>query len=576
MLFPVVMQMKTLKGKTLVAGLGFGLVTKISPLTMTLTNRTLSPTEQDQEIKKAHEAINRTLIDLNIEYEENKNVLNEETLAIINGHIILVEDGEISDRIIDYITTESIDFVSACIKTKSEYVSIFNSMDNTYLKERIADIEDICHRFVKSYQHIEKTLLEGIVVGKEISPSDILRFKPDGVKGIISEVGTMTCHSAILARTLGIPFVTGIDGIVDLIRNQDYVLVDGHNHQIIINPDNKTKKTFLVAHRIHIHETRALDHYIGQKAQLRDKTPYSVGINISNANDVSIGERVEADSVGLFRSEYLYMDLETFPTEEALYQQYLTMTKPFSGDVTIRTLDVGGDKSIDYFNIPKETNPYLGYRAIRYCLDHEEVFNTQLKAILRLSANRHVRIMIPMVTSVDEVTKVKHHLRQSMADLSKQHIPYDPNIKLGIMIETPASVMISDILAQQLDFFSIGTNDLLQYTMATDRNNALVEHYHNPYSHALIRMIEKTVVNAHQQGIPVSVCGELASDLPFISLLIGLGVDHISVSPSALLRVKKHLSTITVAGCQEIIKRLATVHSEKELFQLITQDKTHE
>jgi phosphotransferase system enzyme I (PtsI) len=560
-------------GKSIVKGLGIGEITKIKPLTLSISHEILSDRQVIDEIAKAKNIYKYSVENLKNEIVENKDLLNKETLAIINGHIILIEDEEITDRITEIIQLDKSDFVSACLKTQAEFIDIFEAIKDPYIKERIADVKDICHRFIKSYQNNDSQSLSGVVVAKEITPSDILNFEAHKVLGIISESNTANCHASILARALDIPFVTGIENIYNKTDDLDIALINADKDEVIINPSKSEYVSFKEDYTNYQNEKIELRKYIGKPATFKNDSTFTVGVNIGNLADVSIATEVKAESIGLFRSEYLYMDLTDFPTEDYLYNKYLEMTESIAGEITIRTLDVGGDKSIAYFNIPKEDNPYLGYRAIRYCLDYPEVLKTQFKAILRLSATKRVKIMIPMITKFDEVLEVKRVLSLSKEELKQRNIEFDDSIKLGIMIETPASVMISDSLANELDFFSIGTNDLLQYTMAADRNNQLVETNYNPYSKAFLNMIALTVRNASKKAIPVSVCGEIAANTKFLPLLIGLGVNKISVTPSALLKVKKALSETTYLECKNLLDEALKLDSEKQIEQKVLSGK---
>ncbi len=564
--------MKKISGKIIVNGLGFGKITKIKPLAYDVKQSKLTDDNLAAEISKAETIFMEAVENLQEEIKEKAQVLNEETRAILEGHVILIEDGELTDRIVEIMVAERLDFITSCIMARDEYMQMFLSMSDPYLQERSSDIKDICNRFIKTYQHQDANYLTGIVCSQEITPSDILDFEPRQVQGIITENNTPNCHAAILARTLGIPFITGFEDICDIVVDNDMAIVDAFNNLLIVNPEDEDLNNFHVRYDKYLKDIAELRRYVGMPCIFADDQPFVVGVNINNQIDVEIATDIKAKSVGLFRSEYLYMGLKDFPSEDYLYDKYLEMTKSIPGEITIRTLDIGGDKSLDYFQIPRESNPYLGYRAIRYCLDHPDVLITQLKAILRLSANKQVKIMIPMITALDEVLAVKEFLKQAKNQLTSMNIGFDEDIELGIMIETPASVMISDLLARELDFFSIGTNDLLQYAMAADRNNQLVGRNYNPYSKAFLRMIRMTVDNATKEGIPVSVCGELAANPDFIPLLVGMGVSKLSVAPSQLLKVKKYLASTTYETCKEILEKSLKADRESEIEKLTTRE----
>lgn len=557
-------------GKTIVKGLGFGIVTKIKPLTYNKKRYLTDDSMIRNEISLANHIYKKAINEIKNEINENKNLYSKEVLEIIEGHIILIKDGEITDEINKIIQTEKIDFTSSVLKTQNKFMQIFESMKDPYMQARSADIKDICQRLIKIKQKHQETELKGIILAKEITPSDILSIEPQKVQGILSEQNTENCHAAILARTLNIPFITHLDNIYQKVNDYDLILMDASKASIIVNPDEKTHESFLKEYNKYIEKQNKLKSYIGQPAILKDGSEIDISVNIGNEKDVEVANKLLLDSIGLFRSEYLYMNLNDFPDENYLYKKYQSMTKDFSGEIIIRTLDIGGDKSIDYFKIPKEDNPYLGYRAIRYCLEHKDVLKTQLKAILRLTTDKDIKIMVPMISSYDEVIEFKKIFNETKIELRNNHTKFNEATKIGIMIETPASVLISDILAEELDFFSIGTNDLLQYTMAADRNNVLTENNYSPYALSFLRIIELAVNNAKKHNIPVSVCGEFASKTYNIPLLIALGIEKISVHPGAVLELKAYLSNITRDDCDRIYENIKNIKSEKELKNKIS------
>lgn len=557
-------------GKTIVKGLGFGKITKIKPLTYNKKRYLKDESQIENEIKLANQIFDTTVYEITKEIKENNKVLSKEIMQIIEGHVILINDGEITDKINKIIQTEKIDFTSAVLKAQEIFMSIFKSMNDPYMQARSADIKDICQRFIKIKQKHLNTKLKGIILSDEITPSDVLNIKPEEVKGILSEHNTENCHAAILARTLNIPFITQLDDAYKEINDKDMVLLNATKSTIIINPDKETQDDFINEYNEHREKQKQLKSFIGQPAILKDGSKIEIAVNIGNEKDVEVANNLLLDSIGLFRSEYLYMNIDNFPDDNYLYKKYRSMTENFTGEIIIRTLDIGGDKSISYFNIPKEDNPYLGYRAIRYCLEHKDVLKTQLKAILRLTSKKNIKIMVPMISSYDEVIDFKKIYNEAKSELRENHVKFNENTKIGIMIETPASVLISDILAEELDFFSIGTNDLLQYTMAADRNNILVEKNYSPYSLSFLRMIEMTVNNANKHNLPISVCGEFASHTNNLSLLIALGINKISVHPNAVLELKAYLSNITKEGCKKKYESIKNIKSESALKNKIS------
>jgi phosphotransferase system enzyme I (PtsI) len=385
----------------------------------------------------------------------------------------------------------------------------------------------------------------GIVIAEELTPSDMTKLDPAWVKGIITESGGVTSHTAIISRVMGIPAVVGAQGILSKVNNEDMVIIDGCSGEILIRPDKAVIEAYQSKLLLERQEQEQLQAYIGKKTISKDGYEISIGCNIGSPKDLEAVLRNDGEGIGLFRSEFLYMDRNAMPDEEEQLAAYKAAAEALDGKaVIIRTLDIGGDKELPYMKLPKEDNPFLGYRAIRYCLEEKDMFRTQLRAILRASSFGKVKIMLPMICSVEEVRKARILLQESMRELDSNAYAYDKDIELGIMIETPAAAMISDVLAKEVDFFSIGTNDLTQYTLAVDRMNSRIASLYTPYHPAVLRSIKLIADNAKEAGIEVGMCGEAAQDELLAPVFMGMGLDELSVSPPQVLKIRKLINSL--------------------------------
>ena len=409
-----------------------------------------------------------------------------------------------------------------------------------------------------------------VVVAEELTPSMTSDINGENIVGIVTERGGKNSHSSIIARALGIPAVIGVEGAAELLKNGDKVIVDGLSGNIIVSPDTDTLRVYIGKQSSFNEESGELNHFRGKPTVTGDGKVKKLYCNIGYADEAVRARECDGEGIGLFRTELMFLNREEPPTEDEQFSWYKKAALTFrESSVTIRTLDIGGDKVIPYLGIEKEENPYLGNRAVRYCLKHEDIFRTQLRAILRASTFGKINIMIPLVTGVEELRAVKGIIANIKRELRIKSIEFDDSIKVGIMIETPAAAIKADLLAEEADFFSIGTNDLIQYTMAVDRGNSNVEYLYSPLDPAVIRSIKRIIECAHDAGIPVEMCGEAAADPLMLPLLISFGLDGFSVSPSYVLKTRRNISKWNKESADKIVQQILLLKTEREIREFI-------
>ncbi|MFG1733678.1 phosphoenolpyruvate--protein phosphotransferase [Paenibacillus sp. 843] len=507
-----------------------------------------------KEFERLYEGIRTSKNEIEYIKNEFKEMVGHEESQIFDAHLAILEDPVFMNEIQGIIERQYKAAEVAVKEAIDHFVSMFDLLDDEYMKERALDIKDVGNRLLKHLLGAPEVKLPAdtqpyILVAKELSPSQLVHLNPSHVLGIVTMTGGKTSHSAIMARALGIPLVSGIENKLDHpIQTGQHLVVDGDEGLLYLEPDTLIVDRYEGIREQQRKKKEQLQLLATVDAVTKDGTYFNLAANMNSVKEMEIALKNGAQGVGLFRTEFLYMDRHNFPSEEEQFEVYkLVAENAGQASVVIRTLDIGGDKQLDYFGLPEEENPFLGYRAIRISLDRTEPFQTQLSAILRASAFGNVKIMYPMISSVDEVKQANAVLRRAMADLDQRGIAYDRNIKVGIMIEVPAAVTISDLLAEEADFFSIGTNDLVQYVLAVDRMNEQIAHMYHPFHPAVLRMLRTTVEAAHEAGIPVSVCGEMAGDERAIPIWLELGVKDLSMSPQSLLRVKHRILNTNAA-----------------------------
>ena len=496
--------------------------------------------------------------------------VGEKQAEILNGQIMMIQD--------PFMTSQMQDFIAGgqCAEAAVDavcnmYIEMFSSVEDDLTRQRATDIRDMRARLLgillgQTEVDLSDLPPETVLVAHDFTPSMTANMQKEHIVGILSECGSKTSHSAILARSLELPAVMSVENICTLLENGDTVIVDGTRGEAVVRPAQGILEAYASKREQLKMEKQALHAFAGKKTVTADGKQLAVYANIGKPDDVPAVLQNDGEGVGLFRTEFLFMDKTALPSEEEQFAAYRAVATQMQGkEVIIRTLDVGGDKDIPYLHMEKEENPFLGHRAVRYCLDNPEIYKVQLRALLRASAYGNIKIMLPLVTTVSEVRRVRELLESIKAELRRENIKFRDNIPVGVMIETPAAAMTADLLAKEADFFSIGTNDLTQYTMAVDRGNSKVSALYSHYNPAVLRLIKQTAEAANRAGIPVGMCGEAAGDKAFIPLLIAFGLHEFSVTPAAVLPTRKTVSLWSKTDADALAERVLTLDSAEEV-----------
>ncbi|MDF2674436.1 MAG: ptsP, partial [Clostridiales bacterium] len=497
--------------------------------------------------------------------------------AIFDAHLMMLDDPELIGAVIGQIENDKVNAEYALKSTVDMFIGIFEQMDNEYMRERAADIKDIGGRISNILLGISDISLgeiseKCIVVAKDLTPSDTAQMDRNMVLGFVTDVGGRTSHSAIMARTLEIPAVVGTQNGTINIKNGDFVILDGDNGVVIINPEGKIIDEYNKKIDEIIKHKNELVIYKDAESITLDGRLVELAANIGSPKDIAAVLKNGAEGIGLFRTEFLYMDRDTMPTEEEQFQSYKEVLEGMKNKpVIIRTLDIGGDKKLSYLPIGEEMNPFLGYRAIRICLDRIDIFKIQLRALYRASIYGKLKIMFPMISGLQEILSAKEIIEEVKQELRNEGIAYSDEVQVGIMIEIPSAAVTSDILAKHVDFFSIGTNDLVQYSLAVDRMNEKISHMYDPYNPAVLRLIKMVIDNGHKEGIMVGMCGEMAGDQGAISVLLGLGLDEFSMSAASVLNARKLVRGLNYEKAQEIGDKVLNLSTSVEIKEYINK-----
>lgn len=534
--------------------------------------------DTEAEVDKFNEAVEKFIQETNELVDKLSQKLNgdDKNALVLKNQEYLIRDPEFTSGVISAITNDKLNAEAAVEDTCEMLNNIFLSFNNDTMTQRVADIEDMKQRLIAIMQgqkHIDLTKLSDntVIIADEIHPSMTANMDTEHIAGIISEKGGDTSHASILARALEIPAVLSVKDICSKIAEGEEVIVDGAYGEVFVNPTPITLKIYNKKKKAYDERVKELKKYIDKQTVTRDGRKVMLAANIGNADEAAKAVKAGAEGVGLFRTEFLFINKQALPTEEEQYNEYKKAAVVLDGrQLTIRTLDIGGDKDIPYMGLTKELNPFLGYRAIRFCLDRVDIFTTQLRAVLRASAYGNIRIMIPMITSVTEVQAVKKIINGICRDLDKKDIKYDKDIKIGVMIETPAAAIMADVLAHEVDFFSIGTNDLTQYTLAVDRGNENVAYLYSALNPAVIRSIKHIIECAHNAGIEAGMCGEAAADERMIPLLLNFGLDEFSVTVSRVLETRKEIASWSSKEVKEITENVMNYSEEKEVSNYLS------
>ena len=542
--------MITLKGKSVFPGITIGPLALFHRNTISTVAHEIS--DVDAEIKRFHDARNTSMEQLQVLYDKAVEKVGEEQAAVFEVHQMMLEDDDYIESIEGQIRDEHINAEAAVENTAQQFADMFRAMDDEYMQGRAADVIDISRR-------VEMELCGGIgidfskydeviIAADDLAPSETLQLDTDKILGFVTSGGSTSSHTAILARTLGIAAVVGTNTQLHTDVDGMVAIVDGTTGIVYINPDEKTLATMKEKQQAEIARKEKLELVRGKEAVTVDGRKINVYANIGNTENLPQVLDNDAEGIGLFRSEFLYLGKNDYPTEEEQFEAYKKTAMALDGKtVVIRTLDIGADKKVEYFNLAPEENPAMGMRAIRICLTRPELFRTQLRALCRASAFGKIAIMFPMIISVDEVKRCKEILKDVRRELDEQGMKYDKDMEVGIMIETPAAAIMSDELAKEVDFFSIGSNDLTQYTLAIDRQQTTLDAFFDPHHPAVLRLIEETIKNGHKEGIWVGICGELGADLTLTETFLRVGVDELSVNPPAVLPLREKIRSLDIS-----------------------------
>jgi len=562
-----------LRGIAASAGVARAKIVVLEKVRHTIERRTLTESELADEVSRLQQALLRTRAQVREVQKKLAQNIGTEHAGIFEAHLLVLEDPSLIDEAVRMIHRDKVNAEHAFHVVAERYASALAAVDDEYLRERAADLRDVASRVLNELQghdhdHDLRHLKEPcIIIAHDLTPSKTAQLDRKNVLGFATDVGSKTSHSAILSRSLRIPAVVGLKTATEDLETGQYALLDGYNGLIIVNPTDQTLFEYgqLVRKRITLEEK--LHEVLQQPAITLDNHRVTLSANIEQASDAEAVKASGAEGVGLFRTEYLFINRDSPPTEEEQYQAYRDVARALAPHpVVIRTLDLGGDKFLSHLHVPTEMNPFLGWRAIRFCLAQRDIFGAQLRAILRASAEGNVHMMYPMISGMDELNQANAMVEEFKAELRAKNQPFDTNLGAGAMIEIPSAVMIADSLAKRARFFSIGTNDLIQYALAVDRMNEKIAHLYEPTHPAIIRLLKNTVDAAHANGIKVSVCGEMAGDPVFTPLLLGLGVDELSAAPPLIAQIKFIVRRLKLTDCQDLAAKALGSESPAEIL----------
>ena len=538
--------MITLQGKGVFGGIAIGEIAFFKRDSGVVQRKKVE--DPQAEIQRFENAKAKAIEELGELYDKAVSEVGESNAMLFQTHQFMLEDLDYVEAIENMIQTQSVNAEYAVSVTGDNFSQMFASMDDDYMRERAADVKDISARVVKILTGAGESGLVTdkpvILASDDLAPSETVQLNKDMVLSFVTQGGSTNSHTAILAKTMNIPAIIGIGDALDEKYEGKEAIVDGANGCLIIEPDEETMKEYQAKKQEYLAQQELLQQFRGKETVSLDGQKVKLYANIGNASDIGVVIKNDAAGIGLFRSEFLYLENDNFPTEEEQFKVYKYVAETMGQkQVIIRTLDIGADKQIDYFNLPHEENPAMGYRAIRICLDRREVFKTQLRALYRASYYGTIAIMFPMIISVTEVQTIKKIIEEVKKELDEEKIPYK-DVELGIMIETPAAVMMSEELAQEVDFFSVGTNDLTQYTLAIDRQNPKLDNIYDSHHPAILKMLKMIVDNGHKGGCWVGICGELGADTTLTETFLSMGYDELSVSPSMILKVRQEIRSL--------------------------------
>ena len=556
-------------------GIVFGKALVLKEEKIVLDTQKIKESQIDAEIARFYEGRSAAVEQLNSIKDRAYASLGEEKAAIFEGHLMILEDEELEEEILDYLRSNKVNAAVAANVIIDQQVAMLSEIDDEYLKERAGDIRDIGNRLIKNILGMHIVDLgeineEAILVAYDLTPSETAQLNLDKVLGFVTDIGGRTSHTSIMARSLELPAIVGTNNVTELVSTGDFLILDALNNAVYVNPSQdeiqrlKTLQAKLAEEKAELAKLKDLP------ALTLDGHRVDVVANIGTIRDVEGAERNGAEGVGLYRTEFLFMDRDQLPTEEEQFIAYKEVVEAMNGNLVIlRTMDIGGDKELPYLNLPKEMNPFLGWRAIRIALDRREILNAQLRAVLRASAYGRLAVMFPMIISVEEIRELKSVIEELKVELRNEGKDFDENIQIGVMVETPSAAVNAKFLAKEVDFFSIGTNDLTQYTLAVDRGNELISHLYNPMSPSVLSLIKQVIDASHAEGKWTGMCGELAGDENATILLLGMGLDEFSMSAISVPRIKKLIRNVNYQDAKLLAEKALQQPTAAEIERLV-------
>ncbi|CAC5979299.1 Phosphoenolpyruvate-protein phosphotransferase of PTS system [Staphylococcus aureus] len=532
-------------------------------------------TDVEGEVAKFNNAIEASKVELTKIRNNAEVQLGADKAAIFDAHLLVLDDPELIQPIQDKIKNENANAASALTDVTTQFVTIFESMDNEYMKERAADIRDVSKRVLSHILGVElpnPSMIDEsvVIVGNDLTPSDTAQLNKEFVQGFATNIGGRTSHSAIMSRSLEIPAIVGTKSITQEAKQGDMIIVDGLNGDVIVNPTEDELIAYQDKRERYFADKKELQKLRDADTVTVDGVHAELAANIGTPNDLPGVIENGAQGIGLYRTEFLYMGRDQMPTEEEQFEAYKEVLEAMDGKrVVVRTLDIGGDKELSYLNLPEEMNPFLGYRAIRLCLAQQDIFRPQLRALLRASVYGKLNIMFPMVATINEFREAKAILLEEKENLKNEGHDISDDIELGIMVEIPATAALADVFAKEVDFFSIGTNDLIQYTLAADRMSERVSYLYQPYNPSILRLVKQVIEASHKESKWTGMCGEMAGDETAIPLLLGLGLDEFSMSATSILKARRQINGLSKNEMTELANRAVDCATQEEVIELV-------
>ncbi|HEI1330630.1 TPA: phosphoenolpyruvate--protein phosphotransferase [Staphylococcus aureus] len=532
-------------------------------------------TDVEGEVAKFNSAIEASKVELTKIRNDAEVQLGADKAAIFDAHLLVLDDPELIQPIQDKIKNENANAATALTDVTTQFVTIFESMDNEYMKERAADIRDVSKRVLSHILGVElpnPSMIDEsvVIVGNDLTPSDTAQLNKEFVQGFATNIGGRTSHSAIMSRSLEIPAIVGTKSITQEVKQGDMIIVDGLNGDVIVNPTEDELIAYQDKRERYFADKKELQKLRDADTVTVDGVHAELAANIGTPNDLPGVIENGAQGIGLYRTEFLYMGRDQMPTEEEQFEAYKEVLEAMGGKrVVVRTLDIGGDKELSYLNLPEEMNPFLGYRAIRLCLAQQDIFRPQLRALLRASVYGKLNIMFPMVATINEFREAKAILLEEKENLKNEGHDISDDIELGIMVEIPATAALADVFAKEVDFFSIGTNDLIQYTLAADRMSERVSYLYQPYNPSILRLVKQVIEASHKEGKWTGMCGEMAGDETAIPLLLGLGLDEFSMSATSILKARRQINGLSKNEMTELANRAVDCATQEEVIELV-------